>query len=95
MTEQKEFVAGEFLTAIKDPLFFLDGITHLDLWNYMTMVFFFAAHASLQEAFHKFIGQPVSVFCSSRTVSSIPLRSNAFHNDYVSMLLNLKAPDHL
>jgi hypothetical protein len=35
----------------------------------------------LEEAFHKFIGQPVSVFCSSRTDSGVHALSNVCHVD--------------
>ncbi|KAG0478257.1 hypothetical protein HPP92_012976 [Vanilla planifolia] len=36
---------------------------------------------TLQEAFHKFIGQPVSVVCSSRTDVGVHALSNVFHVD--------------
>ncbi|GMP39411.1 hypothetical protein CsSME_00010257 [Camellia sinensis var. sinensis] len=35
----------------------------------------------LEEAFHKFIGQPVSVFCSSRTDAGVHALSNVCHVD--------------
>ncbi|KAG9152122.1 hypothetical protein Leryth_017686 [Lithospermum erythrorhizon] len=35
----------------------------------------------LQKAFHKFIGQPVSVVCSSRTDAGVHALSNVFHVD--------------
>ncbi|XP_077231831.1 pseudouridine synthase family protein [Tasmannia lanceolata] len=35
----------------------------------------------LQEAFHKFIGQPVSIFCSSRTDAGVHALSNVCHVD--------------
>ncbi|KAG0476600.1 hypothetical protein HPP92_013441 [Vanilla planifolia] len=36
---------------------------------------------TLEEAFHKFIGQPVSVVCSSRTDVGVHALSNVFHVD--------------
>ncbi|XP_010544081.1 PREDICTED: uncharacterized protein LOC104816809 [Tarenaya hassleriana] len=36
---------------------------------------------ALQEAFHKFIGQPVSIFCSSRTDAGVHALSNVCHVD--------------
>ncbi|KAE8690761.1 Pseudouridine synthase family protein isoform 2 [Hibiscus syriacus] len=35
----------------------------------------------LEEVFHKFIGQPVSIFCSSRTDAGVHALSNVFHVD--------------
>ncbi|KAL5566432.1 hypothetical protein UlMin_029596 [Ulmus minor] len=35
----------------------------------------------LQEAFHKFVGQPVSIFCSSRTDAGVHALSNVCHVD--------------
>lgn len=35
----------------------------------------------LEEAFHKFIGQPVSIFCSSRTDAGVHALSNVCHVD--------------
>lgn len=35
----------------------------------------------LEEAFHKFVGQPVSVFCSSRTDAGVHALSNVCHVD--------------
>lgn len=35
----------------------------------------------LEEAFHKFIGQPVSIFCSSRTDAGVHAVSNVCHID--------------
>lgn len=35
----------------------------------------------LQEAFHKFVGQPVAVFCSSRTDAGVHALSNVCHVD--------------
>ncbi|OMO92264.1 Pseudouridine synthase I, TruA [Corchorus olitorius] len=36
---------------------------------------------ALEEAFHKFIGQPVSIFCSSRTDAGVHALSNVCHVD--------------
>ncbi|KAF3572773.1 hypothetical protein F2Q69_00063638 [Brassica cretica] len=35
----------------------------------------------LQEAFHKFVGQPVKIFCSSRTDAGVHALSNVCHID--------------
>lgn len=43
--------------------------------NYRTVV------GVLQNAFHKFIGQPVSIFCSSRTDAGVHALSNVCHVD--------------
>lgn len=51
---------------VKDRIFnrMIEKVHHFDVYD----VIFFFFSLIIQKAFQKFVGQPVSIFCSSRTV---------------------------